>query len=124
MLGVLRTVDAGIFFPVRGSQCRSPVRGAVREGVVSPRRVVVGRVRFFQVGGEWFADVLWSYGSPLAVDPQRLSRFGATAPPSTFVVRRRLDARQSRLLNECRGDAEHETYRNLFPPRNTIAEDS
>jgi hypothetical protein len=82
---------------------------------MSGRKVVVRRVPFFQIGGEWFADVLWSYGSPLAVDARRLSRFLATAPPSTFVVGRRLDTRQSRMLNERRGDAEHEMYGYLFP---------
>jgi hypothetical protein len=49
------------------------------------------------------------------VDPRRLSRFLATAPPSRFVVGRRLDARQGRMLDERRGDAEHEMYGYLFP---------
>lgn len=49
------------------------------------------------------------------MDPRRLSRFLATAQPSTFVVGHRLDARQSRMLNERRGDAEHEMYGYLFP---------
>ena len=57
---------------------------------MSGRKAVVRRVPFFQIGGEWFADVLWSYGSPLAVDPRRLSRFLAAAPGSTFAVGRRL----------------------------------
>ncbi len=61
---------------------------------MSGRKVVANRVPFFQIGGEWFADLLWSYGSPLAVYPRRLSRFLAMAPPSTFVVGRRLEARQ------------------------------
>jgi hypothetical protein len=82
---------------------------------VSDRKVIVRRVPFFRSGGEWFADVLWNFGYPLAVDLDRLVRVLATAPPSTFVVGRRLDARKSRMMDERRGDFEHEAFGYLFP---------
>lgn len=82
---------------------------------MSTRRILVARPPFFQIGEDWFADLLWNFGHWHTVDADRLARFLATAPATAFVVGRRLDDRQRRLLDEYQGDFEDQAFASIFP---------
>ncbi len=82
---------------------------------MNTRRILVERPPFFQVGGVWFADLLWNFGHWLTVDVDQLARYLAIARPPTFVVGRRLDDRQRRVLDEYQGDFEDQAYASIFP---------
>ncbi len=77
-------------------------------------RVVVHRTPFFQVDGDWYADVLWNYGHPIDADPELLVR-PLLKSPAAFVLGRRLSARQNSVLLERRWDFEHEAFASIFP---------
>ena len=96
---------------------RLPVRSRLSGGAAVTRVVLRGsaaRSPFFRIGDDWFMDLGFNWGHPLAVDVTSLVTL-LRSDETKVVIARRLTAAEAKAVLSDRRDSEEQTLARLIP---------